>query len=195
LKSEFMKGIQIMLLTFPNKKNMVLLKFILHRYVVSRRYSIFTATVLISVFISFSIANSAERKLKKETKPVSRPCCVLGLASYVGKSSVVLEQICKTGSTMSIYFHTKDMAGTCVHPPSTILTDQNGNRYSMIFSKGLPECSKGKLNEKPDIQFNWVFKSFGPDVKKFTLKEVEDTVTLGMLFWIWQDVDVSHCKF
>ena len=158
----------------------------------------FRFTVIMAVFtflFSSDTIVSTQRKTKADTKPVPRPCCVLGIASYIGKSAVVLEQICKTGTSMEMYFHTKDMAGTCVHPPSTVLLDQNGKRYTLLSSRGLPECSKGQLNDKPDIQFSWTFQSFGKEVKAFTLREVEDEVTLGMLYWIWEDVDVSHCKF
>jgi hypothetical protein len=158
--------------------------------------SVFTAFWgILFLFFSTDLIYPTQQKTKKENKPETQSCCVLGLASYIGKSSVVLEQICKTGSSMTIYFHTKDMAGTCVHPPSTLLKDQNGKRYPLLSSNGLPDCAKGKLNEKPDIQFSWVFNSFGSDVKTFTLREVEDEVTLGMLYWIWEDVNVSHCKF
>ncbi|MDH5655915.1 MAG: hypothetical protein OEZ34_08405 [Spirochaetia bacterium] len=136
-------------------------------------------------------------KRKNKQKPVlkPKPCCVLGLATYLGESAVILEQICKSKSRMTIYFHTKNMSGTCAHPPSTILIDQKGRRYPLLNSIGIPDCSSGKLNQKPDSKFRWIFKAFTEDVKTFTLKEVEDDVTIGMQYWIWKDVDVSHCNF
>ena len=162
-----------------------------------RNYYLPALVIFIFFFLIANIGiNSSQKKEKdKKDKPASRPCCVLGLATHIGNSSVILEQICRTENSMAIYFHTKNMAGTCVHPPSTLLLDQNGKRYNLISSKGLPECSTGKLNEKPDAKFIWVFQPFGKDVKSFTLREEEDEVTLGMLYWVWNDVDVSHCRF
>lgn len=169
---------------FPNKIS-------INKKIISLLPAVFTGLVLI---LSGSL-NSTIRTTEKEKPVKKRPCCILGVSTRINDAKVILEQICTDRSEMVMHFRTVNMPQICTHPAGTFLLDQNEKQYSMKSFTGMPACGSGKNNENPSIRFTWTFEKFSENVKKFTLEERPTEVTKNMTFWIWKDINVSHCKF
>lgn len=129
-----------------------------------------------------------------EKKEEDRPCCHVGVSYLSGPGKVTLTQICNRGDRSIFYFRTRNLDSTCTHPSGTLLRDQKGRRYRMTSFSGIPGCSSGRFSSEKNMKFRWVFERLKPDVKKFTLLEVENEVTQGLIFWAWRDIDVSKCQ-
>ncbi len=144
-------------------------------------------------FLSSSLYATDAAVSPEERKP--RPCCPVGIAYNAAGGSVILEQICSENNTVVFHMKTKNMAQACTHPPSTILRDQTGKRYQMVSHRGLPDCESGERSSQPNLSFQWTFEKLSASARTLALVEVEDTVTEGLSFWAWRNVDISRCRF
>lgn len=133
-----------------------------------------------------------EKKAPKKGK--KRSCCKLGIGYKSGPGHVVLEQICTKKKRSVFHFRTVNVANTCIHPPATLLKDQKGRYYKLLGHSGLPPCSGKKMQKKPNTRFLWSFQRLPRSVRKVTVWEASDPITMGMGHWAWRNINVAHCK-
>ncbi|MBX7057126.1 MAG: hypothetical protein K1X75_03600 [Leptospirales bacterium] len=139
--------------------------------------------------------NELLASVQRPPAPQSARCCPLGIAYQSGPGRVVLDRVCRKPSRTEFHLRLVNLDAACTHPPGTILRDQTGHRYLMRSFRGLPSCQSAQFVSRPNARFVWSFEALPSGARTITLEEVEDETTRGLTFWVWRDVDLSHCSF